>query len=169
MKNLLIISIILLASCKKSEERINYDDGTYSIVYRIKDTAYFNYVPVVFDIGRNKIVMYTDEVPFKYQGSCFPVPLDSGYYYESSERQTCGFALGGIRTAVIDIRIVDYELNFNMDTMINHLLCKEVMAEYYYSEFRYGIEGCNNLEEDTALINSWIRKGELGNHLKRLK
>jgi hypothetical protein len=165
--NYIKIFIILLAfiysSCNKTKED---SDHPLACVYKIKDTTYFNYVVATLTKDSKSIAGHPGpSVNYKKYN---PILLDSNYYYESNYRHTSDFAVGAEKTVVLDVKISEYTQLFNSDTMMNHILDKDPFIEYYQYDFP-SIRGCKSLAEDTAKLNEWIRNGELGKYLKRLK
>jgi hypothetical protein len=170
-KFILILSVMpILLTCEKKDEKYNDDGIGCSFIYKIKDTSYFNYVPVHVKKDLSKILSVPDKkTQEKWIGK--PITLDSSYYYEPILRKTGTeryFAYGGLYTAIIDIRIVDYQDNINSDTMLRHIKSHDLFTDFY-TELDTLITSVSTFEHDTALLNSWIRKGELGKYLKRLK
>lgn len=161
---LLLFGLIFIGwSCKNED---NPDNSSFPLanVYKIKDTSYFNYVKAILKKDGNQIGGHIGPNP---EFNCKPILIDSSYYYESNYRKTCEFALMSEKTIVLDIRNDSIQA-FNTDTMMNHILDREPFIEFYQADY-YFIRGCKSLEEDTAKLNEWIRNGELGKHLTRLK
>lgn len=160
---LLVTFSFLYFSCKKGNEE---SDHPLACVFKIKDTTYFNYVVATLKKDGKGIAGHPGPSPYykKYN----PVSLDSSYYYESNYRQTSDFAIGAEKTIVLDVKIVEYKQLFNSDTMMNHILDQDPFLQYYQYDHSF-IRDCKSLEEDTAKLNEWIKKGELELHLTRLK
>ena len=73
------------------------------------------------------------------------------------------------KTAIVDVKIDEFHY-FNIDTMQKHLLSHDLFTEYYEEDKEsdtFYITNTTTFAHDTALINSWIRKGELGKRLHR--
>jgi hypothetical protein len=167
-----LLFVCILYACKKNNDPVRFNCCLNDIVeiFRIKDTAYFNYVTVVYDQAKNKIAAIPG--PSSEFKACTPVKIDSGYYYQVSFTKIgmgCFFGYGYGVTAVTDVKFEDYKELFDDDTMYNHLLSINPYLECYQLENCCYITYNTSLSEDTALLNSWIRKGELGKYLKRLK
>jgi hypothetical protein len=166
MKIILLLAISLAfiySSCNKRNDEVS--DRPLACVYKIKDTAYFNYVRAFLKKDGQQIAGHSGPNP---ELKCTPLRIDSFYYYESEYRQTCGFAVFGEKTIPLDIKYDTTYFVFNTDTMMNHILNRDPFVEYYQYDYSF-IMGCKSLAEDTAKLNEWIRKGELGKYLKRLK
>jgi hypothetical protein len=164
---LLMFVVFILCSCEKEKPNIG-SVFRPSKIYKKKDPSYFNYVTVYLSKD------------FKMMGhsgdynDCIPILLDSSYYYEPSFSKIgteCYFVTQAEKTAIVDIKIAEYHY-FNIDTMQKHLLSHDLFTEYYEEDEEsdtFYITNTTTFAHDTALINSWIRKGELGKYLKRLK
>jgi len=166
MKKIFFLSVVFFFLCFSCEKWYVKCDRPLACVYKIKDTTYFEYVVAILTKDGSGIAGHPGINP--YYKTCTPILLDSSYYYESNYRSTPSFAFGAEKTVVLDVKIEEYTKLFNADTMMNHILDRDPFLEYYQSDY-YFIRDCRSLEEDTAKLNEWIRKGELGEHLKRLK
>lgn len=172
MKKLTFILLFLtiMFSCdKKKDEGYGSNNSVPSRIYKIKDTSYFNYVPVITKSNGTKITSVPDRSTQDIWIG-LPIELDSSYYYEPSFRKIGTeryFAYGGESTAILDIKIADYTV-CNSDTMQNHILSRDLFSEYYI-QIEPFYNTVSTFAQDTAIINSWINKGELGKHFKRLK
>jgi hypothetical protein len=166
MKIILLLAISLAfiySSCNKRNEE---SDRPLACVFKIQDTAYFNYVVATLTKDGKSIAGHPG--PSSNYKKYSPILLDSSYYYESNYRNTSDFAVGAEKTVVLDVKISEYTQLFNSDTMMNHILDRDPIIEYYQYDYPF-IRDCKSLAEDTAKLNEWIRKGELGKYLKRLK
>jgi hypothetical protein len=161
-----------LFSCEKKSEQLyvpNEKRGFF--IYKIKDISYFNYVAVMVNSDVSKITATYGPLEVPEFRKCRPTVLDSGYYYEPSaikNNKGCIFTFGDERTAIVDVKLVDYR-GFNSDTMIKHIISADLFTDFYEELKPFSTNDSTTFEQDTALINSWIRKGELGKHLKRLE
>jgi hypothetical protein len=166
-----IIFITLLHSCK-SEKPDNYDETVFNrtVIYKIRDTTYFNYFVVKVNDAKTKIVMVPGYAIGSYK-VCIPETLINNYYYEPSFRKKgteLYYSFGGTKSAVTDVKVLDY-VGFNSDTMLSHIISFDPFLEYYCELDSFVIMNNTTYAQDTAKLNGWIRKGELGKHLKKLK
>ena len=167
----LLLCCFMSVSCHKNTDRYCCDSGMrHTRVYKIKDTSYFQYTTVIMNENHTRITAIPGNTMSKNE-ACTPILLDSSYYYEPTVRKTgneCYFVSSGINTAIVDVKFSDYK-GFNQDTMMKHLISYDLFTEMYELVDTGMIMSNTTYAHDTALLNSWIRKGELGKHMKRLK
>jgi hypothetical protein len=164
MRNLiysLLLLFSLLLSCENNDK--GDSDEPNARVYKLRDTIYLNYIRAILNESGTEIIGHGS--PNQYY--CYPILLDSNYYYESNYRGVCTFATFGSSTIVLDVNTDNY-CAFSVDTMMSHILDADPFVEYYNVGY-YFIKGCHSLAEDTAQLNTWIRNGELNEHLTRIK
>jgi hypothetical protein len=173
MKAIIFVVLIMLILCScKRDKTDKYEETGFTpvIIYKIRDTSYFNYFVVKANDTKTKIVMTPGYAIGSYK-VCIPETLVNQYYYEPSFRKKgteCYFAFGGIHAAVTDVKVNDY-VGFNSDTMLNHIISFDPFLEYYREVDSFVIMSNTTFDQDTAKLNNWIRKGELGKHLTRIK
>jgi hypothetical protein len=74
-----------------------------------------------------------------------------------------------LKDTVIEKKVEQWNKYENENSMLSHIISHDLFNEFYIEQDTFFIMSNTSLSEDTALLNSWIRKGELGKYLKRLK
>lgn len=157
---ILIILVVLLNSCEK-KNRCCMDEPKYK-VFKLR-ADYSNNVYIRLSSDKKKITGLPAPVDYGGSPDKKPFKMDTGYFL--SIDGPC------LDCVYLNITLDEYQTAFyslSNDSMLKLILDPDPILEYYIDENRL-LESKESFEEDTAMLNSWINKGELSKYLKRLK
>jgi hypothetical protein len=160
---LFFILTCFLESCR--DKKKDEGDKPPTSVFKLRGD-YINNVVVCLSDDKSRITCFPAPVDPNGNPDIKPLLLDSGYYWDN-----CGV---GLNSAYLSVTKSEWKTMINehgfpsKDSMMKLVLDPDPFLELYSDDNRL-LEGKKSFEEDTVKLNSWIRKGELGKYLKRLK